>query len=625
MKLRVRPTGRFSRTFTIGAAIAVAVAMTPATAPAAPVREADRQSSAAYVVVGPKTFTDVNAIAKTGAAVDSIEHGNVWVTALPSEIKAIRALGFTVEAAPAPPARVAPGIDAPQLAFPPQDSNYHDYNEMVTEINALVASKPAIARKLSIGNSYEGRDMPLIKISDNVLTDENEPEVLYNAHQHAREHLTVEMALYLLHQLIDLYGTDTRITNLVNSREVWIVPDMNPDGGEYDIATGSYRSWRKNRQPNAGSSSVGTDLNRNWGFEWGCCGGSSGTTSSETYRGPSPFSAPETQRLRDFVNSRVVGGVQQIRTNIDFHTYGQLVLWPYGYTTANTQPTLNADAELTFRTIGNQMAASNGFTPEQASDLYIADGTIIDWMWGQHRIFAYTLELYPSSAGGGGFYPPDEVITAQTSRNREASLLLAEYADCPYRAINKQAQYCGATGTQIYFDNFEAATGWTANPVGTDTATTGLWERGDPEATDSSGPKQLGTTVSGTNDLVTARLAGGSAGANDIDGGTTSVRSPSITLPGSGTLTLSLSYYLGHGNNSSSADFFRVSIVHSGGTTQVLNVAGAATDRDASWIGATANLTPYAGQSIQILIQAADASTASLVEAGVDDVRITQS
>jgi carboxypeptidase T len=626
MKLRVRPTGRFSRTFTIGIVIAVAVALTPSTAPAAPVRDpSDRQVSAGYVVTGAKNFTDVNAIAATGAAVDSIEHGKVWITAIASELKAIRALGFTVEAVAPPPARVAPGVDAPQLAFPPGDANYHDYAEMVAEINALVASNPAIARKLSIGNSYEGRDMPVIKISDNVMTDENEPEVLYNAHQHAREHLTVEMALYLLHEFIDRYGTDTRITNIVNSREIWIVPDMNPDGGEYDIATGSYRSWRKNRQPNSGSSNVGTDLNRNWAFQWGCCGGSSGTTSSETYRGPSAFSAPETQRLRDFVNGRVVGGVQQIKANIDFHTYGQLVLWPYGYTTDNTAPTLNADARATFATIGQQMAASNGFTPQQSSDLYIADGTSIDWMWGQHRIFAYTLELYPTSSGAGGFYPPDEVIVAQTSRNREASLLLAEYADCPYRAINMQAQYCGATGTQIYFDNFETATGWSANPGGTDTATLGQWERGDPEATTSSGAKQLGTTVSGTNDLVTARLAGSAAGANDVDGGTTSIRSPSITLPSSGTLTLNFSFYLAHGTNSSSADFFRVSIVHSGGTTQVLNVAGSATNRNGAWTGGTANLTPYAGQSIQILIQAADASTASLVEAGVDDVRITQS
>ena len=87
-----------------------------------------------------------------------------------------------------------------------------------------------------------------------------------------------------------------------------------------------------------GSSAVGTDLNRNWSYQWGCCGGSSGTFSSETYRGASAFSAPETQRVRDFVNSRVVGGAQQIKAHIDFHTYSELVLWPYGYTTANTAP-----------------------------------------------------------------------------------------------------------------------------------------------------------------------------------------------------------------------------------------------------------------------------------------------
>ena len=627
MKLRVRPTGRFTRVFTIVVVAAVVTALTPSAAPARPASwPSDRVTSAAYHVTGPKTFADVDAIARTGAAIDLIEDGDVYITAIPNEVRAIRALGFRVELMPPPPSRTTAGAPVVNNAFPPADSNYHDYNEMTSEINSLVASKPAIARKQSIGTSFEGRDMPVIKISDNVTVDENEPEVLYNAHQHAREHLTVEMALYLLHQFIDLYGTDSRITNLVNSREIWIVPDMNPDGGEYDIATGSYRSWRKNRQPNSGSSNVGTDLNRNWSFQWGCCGGSSGSTGSETYRGPSSFSAPETSRLRDFVNSRVVGGVQQIKVNIDFHTYSELVLWPYGYTTANTTSTLNADAQATFATIGQQMAASNGFTPEQSSDLYIADGTSIDWMWGAHNIFAYTLELYPVSAGAGGFYPPDEVIPAQTSRNREASLLLAEFADCPYRAIGKQAQYCGTGGgTQVYFDNFETATGWATNPSATDTATTGAWERGDPEATDSSGPKQLGTTVSGSNDLVTARLAGASAGANDIDGGLTSVRSPAITLPASGTLSLTFSYYLAHGTNATSADFFRVSVVHNGGTTAVLTVNGAATDRDAAWTAGSANLSPYAGQSVRILIEASDAATASLVEAAVDDVRITQS
>jgi carboxypeptidase T len=584
---------------------------------------AEPAAAAQYRVLGPRTFADRNAVARTGAAIDYSEHGVLHVSATADEVRAIQRLGFKTERIAAP----APADGAMTMAFPPADSNYHDYAEMQAELNQAALDHPSILSKGTIGNSYEGRVMPLIKISDNVNVDENEPEILFNAQQHAREHLTVEMALYLVRLFTDNYGSDSRITNVVNSREIWIVPTMNPDGSEYDIATGSYRSWRKNRQPNSGSSFAGTDLNRNWSYQWGCCGGSSGSTSSETYRGPSSFSAPETQRLRNFVTSRVVGGVQQIKANIDFHTYSELVLWPYGYTTANTATGLNADQQQTFQTIGVQMANTNGYTPEQSSDLYIADGTSIDWMWGNQGIWAYTFEMYPSSSGGGGFYPPDEVITAQTTRNREAVLILSEYADCPYRAIGKQAQYCGGGGgTQVYVDTFETSTGWAANPSGTDTATTGAWVRGDPAATTSSGAKQLGTTVSGVNDLVTGAAAGAAAGDFDVDGGVTSIQSPAINLPAGGTLTLSLSYYLAHGSNSSSADYFRVSVVNgSGTTTQLLNVAGAASNRNGAWTVANLNLSAYAGQSVRIVVAAADTSTASLVEAGVDDVRITRS
>jgi len=178
----------------------------------------------------------------------------------------------------------------------------------------------------------------------------------------------------------------------------------------------------------------------------------------------------------------------------------------------------------------------------------------------------------------------------------------------------------------IFFDNFETNLGWTRNPNGTDTATTGLWERGDPETTTSSGTKQLGTTVSGVNDLVTGRLAGASAGANDVDGGITSVQSPAIALTGGTTFTMTFSYYMAHLNNSSTADFFRVKIVVVGTPTvvTVFEELGAADDDDAAWATATVNLSQFAGQTIRILIETADASGASLVEAGVDDVRITR-
>jgi len=181
----------------------------------------------------------------------------------------------------------------------------------------------------------------------------------------------------------------------------------------------------------------------------------------------------------------------------------------------------------------------------------------------------------------------------------------------------------GTPPVTVFFDNFETSLGWTTNPNGTDTATTGQWERAVPQATNSGGVKQLATTVSGTNDLVTGHLAGASAGDFDVDGGTTSIQSPAITLPSTGNLTLSFSYYFAHATNSSTADFFRVQVVGTT-TTTVLQVLGSTANVDAAWTTQSASLNAFAGQTVRILISAADASTASLVEAAVDDVKITQ-
>ncbi|USQ83223.1 M14 family metallopeptidase [Streptomyces phaeoluteigriseus] len=382
------------------------------------------------------------AIAASGVSVDEADEETVVVSGRADQIRKLRAQGYEVAPLGAAPDRTAEG-EVRLYDFPSADARYHNYAEMNAEIDQRVAAYPNIISKRVIGTSYQGRNIVAIKISDNVGTDEAEPEVLFTHHQHAREHLTVEMALYLIRELGAGYGTDSRVTNMVNNREIWIVPDLNPDGGEYDVATGAYRSWRKNRQPNSGSTAVGTDMNRNWAYRWGCCGGSSGSPSSETYRGTAPESAPEVKVVANFVRSRVVGGVQQIKAGIDFHTYSELVLWPFGYTSADTTTGMTADDRNAFATVGRSMAASNGYTPEQASDLYITDGSIDDYLWGTHKIFAYTFEMYPGSSGGGGFYPPDEVIERETARNKDAVLQLLENSDCMYRSIGKQAQYCG--------------------------------------------------------------------------------------------------------------------------------------------------------------------------------------
>ncbi|RGD57354.1 zinc carboxypeptidase [Kitasatospora xanthocidica] len=440
-------------------AVLLALALaTPLTASAADtgtpvpftVGAADNDGVRQYRLDGPRTVAERTAVAATGASVDAVLPDAVVVTATPAEAARLRTLGWSPVALPGP--RYGDGGDGggaglagPEYDFPPADSGYHNYAEATADIDAVVAAHPDIMSKRVIGTSYEGRPIVAVKISDNVGTDEDEPEVLFTAHQHAREHLTVEMALYLLHEFGDKYATDSRIANAVNSREIWVIPDLNPDGGEYDIATGRYRSWRKDRQPNSGSNSVGTDLNRNWNYKWGCCGGSSGSTSNETYRGSAPESAKETKVVADFVRSRVVGGKQQITAAIDFHTYSELVLWPFGWTTAETAPGMTADEYNTFATIGRDMAGTNGYTPEQSSELYITDGAIDDWLWGAQRVFAYTFEMYPGPNGSSGFYPPDEVIGRETARNREAVLRLVETADCVYRAIGKQQQYCGVS------------------------------------------------------------------------------------------------------------------------------------------------------------------------------------
>ncbi|MFJ4924664.1 M14 family metallopeptidase [Streptomyces sp. NPDC088736] len=444
--MRLRTRGRRAAVLAPLLALALAAPVTgsvtsaTATGAKAPAPSADdiRQ----YEIHRSTTPVTRTAIQRTGVTVDEADEETVVVSGRADQARELRRLGYEVSPLGSAPDRSNGPGDLRLLDFPSADSRYHNYAEANAEIDQRIAAYPGIMSKRVIGKSYQGRDIVAVKVSDNVATDENEPEVLLTFHQHAREHLTVEMALYLLRELGAGYGGDPRVTSMVNNREIWIVPDLNPDGGEYDIATGSYRSWRKNRQPNSGSSYVGTDLNRNWNHRWGCCGGSSGSPSSETYRGASAESAPEVKVVADFVRGRVVGGRQQIRAGIDFHTYSELVLWPFGFTTADTTTGMTADDAAAFKAVGRKMAASNGYTPEQSSDLYITDGSIDDYLWGTQKIFDFTFEMYPGSSSGGGFYPPDEVIERETSRNRDAVLQLLENADCMYRSIGKEAQYC---------------------------------------------------------------------------------------------------------------------------------------------------------------------------------------
>ena len=166
---------------------------------------------AVYRVDNVITREDRTAIAQTGASIDEIGKHYVIVSATPQEASAIAALGYPIQPVVGP------------LDFPPADAAYHNYAEMSDEILAVATAHPDIVSRFSVGQSYEGREMWAVKISDNVATDEDEPEVLFIGQHHAREHITVEMTLYILHLLADNYGTDQQITDLVNSREIYII------------------------------------------------------------------------------------------------------------------------------------------------------------------------------------------------------------------------------------------------------------------------------------------------------------------------------------------------------------------------------------------------------------------
>ena len=346
--------------------------------------------------------------------------------------------------------------------YPAKDARYHAYPEMVSHIKQVAAKHPDIVRVFSIGQSHQGRKLWAAEISDNVGVDEGEPEVLFDGLHHAREHLSAELPIYILDLLANQYGRQTdlgqRITKLVNKRRTWVVFMVNPDGLQYDLTGKPYRAWRKNRQPTPGTSQIGTDLNRNYGYRWGCCGGSSGRPSASDYRGPRAWSAPEVRAMRDFVNSRVVDGVQRVRTHITFHTAGELVLWPYAYTAKGLPPDMTALDRDAFKAMGRAMARTNGYRAKQSNSLYPSDGDMIDWMYARHRIFSFTFELYPT--GGGTrkhWYPPDEVIARENRRNRDAVLYLMGKAWCPYHALGQQQarNNCGPL-----FDDFETGRGW---------------------------------------------------------------------------------------------------------------------------------------------------------------------
>ena len=338
-------------------------------------------------------------------------------------------------------ATLAPAPSPVAAAEPAGYEFFHTYAEMGAVIDRAVAQHPGIAARFSIGQSHQGRAIRAIRLTANVDGgNHGRPEVFINGLMHARERATSELAIHMIEVLTNNYGLNTtlgqRVTNILDSTVVYIVPMMNPDGAEFDFKGGRFHKWRKNRQPIPNSSEVGIDLNRQFGYTWGCCGGSSGNPASDFYRGPEPWYAPEVRAYRDFVSDRSnqLGGI------LSLHSAGRQVLWPYAYTKQDVPHDMTADDHRAFVALARGMAQRNGYRAEQASDLYIVDGDQDDWAYGAHGIFAFTIEMAAGSAKR--YYPSLPELNADLNRNRKAILWFLEQADCPYRAAGLEDGYC---------------------------------------------------------------------------------------------------------------------------------------------------------------------------------------
>ncbi len=298
---------------------------------------------------------------------------------------------------------------------------YHTSLELETDLRLLEEGHPGLARVVELGTSLEGRTIHGLKISDNVDLDEGEPAALFLGCHHAREWISVEVPFLFGKYLLENYATNTAVRDLVDRTEVWIVPLVNPDGLEYTIHV--YRYWRKNRRYNA-DGSYGVDINRNYGYQWGYDDiGSSPVPASDVYRGTGPFSEPEPEAVRRLVLGR------SFRAMISFHSFSQVILYPWGY--VNTPAPTETELDAVARAMSGLMAAVNGTVyryGRAAAELYPTNGDTVDWAYAVSGIPAFTIELPPVDVDHGGFFNDEAAIDTIFRENLPAMLYLAGYA-----------------------------------------------------------------------------------------------------------------------------------------------------------------------------------------------------
>jgi hypothetical protein len=293
---------------------------------------------------------------------------------------------------------------------------YHTLDEMLAVLDDMRAKFPQLITARAILSdtlaTHEGRPIWYVKISRQADVDENEPEVLYTALHHAREPNGLSQMLFFMWQLLERYPTDPEVQYILDHAELYFVPCLNPDGYVYNenIEPNGGGMWRKNLRDN-GNGTFGVDLNRNYGYQWGFDNaGSSPNPGSAVYRGPGPFSEPETQMVRDFCLAH------NFRLAFNYHTFGNLLIYPWAYS--------DTPAEEGFRHFGRVLSRYNRYLTGTALETvgYPVNGSSDDWMFGGADAFSFTPEVGP---GSFGFWPPKDTIDGLNKANAWSNRVLA--------------------------------------------------------------------------------------------------------------------------------------------------------------------------------------------------------
>jgi len=576
--------------------------------------------------------------------------------------------------------------------------DYRTRTELLDFFDALAAARPDLVTSRVIGTSIEGRPIRAFTICGG--DPASAPAIYVNTGAHAREWIGPATIAYVADALVNGHGADPRITTLVDGLCWHIVPVANPDGYEHTWSTN--RLWRKTRRDN-GDGTFGVDWNRNFPAGWGGPG-SSGATNNDTYRGPEPFSEPESRATRDDVLAQ-----PNVAIFLDVHSYSQLVLWPYGY--ASSEPAGTA-GEI-HRAIGLGMADAirsvhgTVFSPQAAHDLYLASGTSLDWAWDDAGVYGFTYEL--RDTGQFGFIlPPEQIVpsgeeilesllwtgeqvlgaveasfaagepaivtpgtatefdvtlsaifaelddSTATCRTRvdggswseapmtplggdgyrgtlpaascgstiefEFRITTTQGADILVRSNTGEAWSVIAVETAVAFeDDVESDLGWSLADA-SDTATTGRWVRVDPNGT-AAQPEDDATPDPGRFCFVTGQgSVGGGLGEADIDGGVTTLTSPQIEIDGLDAVTISCRVWYSNDTGASpNADAMPIEARLDDGAWFTLETVAIS---DAAWQALEWSVPSEGASTLQIRFVASDLGSGSVVEAGVDEIRI---